>query len=108
MGAGSEAVAEMMVVYSIAPCFFRVSASCTTVDRFCPMNKAYWMLKVLVDFYQRTQTALETGISLEQVLRLPVIAHIARMKERPMGETEEALKTLMERVRFSFAELGVD
>jgi len=78
------------------------------VDRFCPMNKAYWMLKLVVDFYQRTQTALEAGISLEQVLRLPVIAHIARMKERPLDETEEALKTLMERVRFSFGEMGVD
>ncbi len=36
-GAGSDAVAEMMVVYSIAPCLRNVSATRATVERFCPM-----------------------------------------------------------------------
>jgi hypothetical protein len=37
MAAGSEAVAAITVVYSIAPCFLRVSTTCTTVERFWPM-----------------------------------------------------------------------
>ena len=36
-GAGSEAVAEMIVVYSMAPCLRRVSATSATVERFCPI-----------------------------------------------------------------------
>jgi V/A-type H+-transporting ATPase subunit A len=78
------------------------------VDRFCPLNKAYWMLKAVLDFYHRTQAALEAGVSLEQVIGLPVLAHIARMKERQVDGAEEAIKVIMDRIRFSFAELGVE
>ncbi len=78
------------------------------VDRFCPMMKAYWMLKAVLDFYHRALAALETGVPLEQVTGLPVIAQIARMKELPVDEAEGAIKSIMERVRFSFAELGVE
>jgi V/A-type H+-transporting ATPase subunit A len=78
------------------------------MDRFCPMNKAYWMLKAVLDFYHHTQAALEAGVPLEQVTGLPVINHIARMKELQVDEAEAAIKTIMDRVRFSFAELGVE
>jgi V/A-type H+-transporting ATPase subunit A len=86
---------------------FLQQSSYHPVDRFCPMNKAYWMLKVVLDFYHRTQAALEAGISLEQVTSLPVIAQIARMKEHQADEAEEAIKALLSRVQLSFAELGV-
>jgi V/A-type H+-transporting ATPase subunit A len=78
------------------------------VDRFCPMNKTYWMLKVVLDFFHRIQAALQADVPLEQVTSLPVIADIARMKELQVDEAEEAIKALMDRVRFSFAELGVE
>jgi len=78
------------------------------VDRFCPMNKAYWMLKAILDFYHRTQAALEADVPLDKVTGLPVIAQIARMKERPVDEFEDGIKAIMDRVRFSFAELGVE
>jgi V/A-type H+/Na+-transporting ATPase subunit A len=86
---------------------FLQQSSYHPVDRFCPMNKAYWMLKVVMDFHRRTQAALEADIPLERVTDLPVIAQIARMKERPVDEAEEAIKALLDRVRLSFAELGV-
>ncbi|MBN1146160.1 MAG: V-type ATP synthase subunit A [Anaerolineales bacterium] len=78
------------------------------VDRFCPLNKAYWMLKAIMDFHHRTQAALEANIPLEQVTGLPVVDRIARMKELQVGEAEQAIKALMDRIRFSFAELGID
>lgn len=78
------------------------------VDRFCPMNKSYWMLKAVLDFYHRALAALEADVPLEKVISLPVISHIARMKELQVDEAEEAIKALMDRIRFSFAELGVE
>jgi V/A-type H+-transporting ATPase subunit A len=78
------------------------------VDRFCSMDKAYWMLKVIMDFYYRTEAALEAGVALEQATGLPVVVEIARMKELPVNETVEKLESLLDRVRLGFAELGVN
>jgi len=78
------------------------------VDRFCPLNKAYWMLKAIMDYHHRTQAALEAGIPLKQVVSLPVVDALARMKELHVDEAVNAIKTIMDRVRFSFAELGVE
>jgi hypothetical protein len=61
-----------------------------------------------MDFYFRTQSALEKKVSLAQISGLPVVADIARMKELEAIEAESMIKSIMDRVRFSFAELGVD
>jgi len=78
------------------------------VDRYCPMNKAYWMLKAILDFYHRAQAALELQVTLEQISALGVIANIARMKELPVDQAAGSIQALMDRVQHSFGELGVD
>ena len=78
------------------------------IDRFCPVGKAHWMLKTCMDFYHYTQTALEAEIPLERVTSLSVINAIARMKELPVETAEKEIQTIMDRVRFSFAEMGVE
>jgi len=77
------------------------------VDRYCPIHKAYWMLKSIMDFYHRTQAALEAKIPLERVTALPVVSDIARMKEFQVENAEKEIKSIMDRVQFSFADLGV-
>jgi len=86
---------------------FLQQSSYHPLDRFCPLNKTYWMLKVILEFYHDTQAAVDADISLEQVLNLAVVGKIARMKESPVDEVEEAIKAILDRVHFSFAELGV-
>lgn len=78
------------------------------VDRYCTIHKAYWMLKTIMEFYHRTQAALEAKIPLERVTALPVVSDIARMKEIPVDAAEKEIRAIMDRVGFSFAELGVD
>lgn len=78
------------------------------IDRFCPMEKARWMLEAIMDFYNRTQSALELGVALNDVIALPVVSEMARMKELPVEESEEEIKALMGRARLSFAEWGVN
>jgi V/A-type H+-transporting ATPase subunit A len=78
------------------------------IDRFCPVGKAHWMLKTCMDFYHYTQSALEAEIPLERVTSLPVVSDIARMKELPVEKAEKEIQSIMDRVRFSFAEIGVE
>jgi len=78
------------------------------IDRYCPIGKAHWMLKTCMDFYHYTQSALEAEIPLERVTSLPVVNDIARMKELPVETAEKEVQTIMDRVRFSFAEMGVE
>jgi V/A-type H+-transporting ATPase subunit A len=76
-----------------------------SVDRFCPITKAYWMLKVIMDFHRRTQSSLKEGVPLEQVTALPVISDIARMKEIEIEESEDEIRGIMDRVRIAFEEM---
>ena len=78
------------------------------VDRYCSIQKAYWMLKTIMDFYRRTQSALEAKVPLERVTTLPVIADIARMKELEVETSGKEIQTIMDRVQYSFADLGVN
>jgi V/A-type H+-transporting ATPase subunit A len=51
------------------------------VDSFCPLEKQYWMLKVILRFYERIGEAMEKGVALNKLLKLPLKSEIGRMKE---------------------------
>lgn len=78
------------------------------VDRYCPIHKAYWMLKALMEFHHYTQKALIANIPLERIVNLAVVSDLARMKELPPDDAEKAIRALMDRIRFCFAEMGVE
>ncbi|TLM76788.1 MAG: V-type ATP synthase subunit A, partial [Actinobacteria bacterium] len=63
------------------------------VDAYCPPKKAYWMLKVVLAFYDASVAALNRGASLRQILELPFKDRIAGMKTTPH---EEALRMMPE------------
>ncbi|MGD8760128.1 MAG: hypothetical protein PVJ07_07725, partial [Anaerolineales bacterium] len=78
------------------------------VDRFCPMDKAYWMLKAIMDFHGRTMAALQADVALERIASAPVVAEIARIKEITVDKAVKEIQALMKRVELFFAELGVE
>ena len=51
------------------------------IDSFCPLDKQYWMLKVILTFYDRISDAMNKGVALNKILKLPLKAEIGRMKE---------------------------
>jgi V/A-type H+-transporting ATPase subunit A len=63
------------------------------IDSFCPLEKQYWMLKTILAFHDALTEALGKGVSLQQVLDLPVKTAIARMKEQ---EELDTIKGLMD------------
>jgi len=51
------------------------------VDSFCSLEKQYWMLRVILSFYDRLDLAMGKGVPLAKLLKLPVKTEIGRMKE---------------------------
>jgi V/A-type H+-transporting ATPase subunit A len=63
------------------------------VDAYCPPKKAYWILKIIMAFYDASVAALNRGVSLRQVLELPIRDTVAGLKTTPH---EEAVKFMQE------------
>ncbi|KQC04331.1 MAG: ATP synthase subunit A [Methanoculleus sp. SDB] len=72
------------------------------VDSFCPLDKQYWMLKVILAYYDAIAKAMNSGTSLRNLVNLPVKTEIARMKERGdvneikaiLGQIDENISTV--------------
>jgi len=75
------------------------------IDSFCPLEKQYWMLKVILTFYDRTSEAMGRGVALNKILKLPLKAEIGRMKEH--AEVER-IKSIIDEINKSMATLAVE
>ncbi|HPP78520.1 V-type ATP synthase subunit A [Methanospirillum sp.] len=60
-------------------------------DSFCPLEKQYWMLKVIIWYYDAIRAALRRGVPLRSLLQIPARSEIARMKEQKDLERLKAL-----------------
>jgi V/A-type H+-transporting ATPase subunit A len=101
----AEAQREVLAVARMLREDFLQQSAYHQVDRFCPLTKAYWMLRVILEFHHRAAAALEAGVTLERLSALPLIAEIARVKTLPVAEAEAKLKELIERLESEFARL---
>jgi V/A-type H+-transporting ATPase subunit A len=81
--------------------FFHQSAY-HPVDRFCPLDKAYWMLKAILALHHQTEDALQVGVDLETIASFPQVAEIARMKEIEIDRAVEEIQALIARTQASF------
>lgn len=75
------------------------------VDRYCPPEKAYRMLRVMITFHRLARKAMEMGADLDRITGLPVVAEIGQMKDVRPEDAEEALKTLENEVQQAFESL---
>jgi V/A-type H+-transporting ATPase subunit A len=75
------------------------------IDAFCPLDKSYWMLKVILHFHEAAQEALQKGVTLEELENAVVLQRIARMKELPHDRAVERLQFLMEEIDTEFTRM---
>jgi V/A-type H+-transporting ATPase subunit A len=72
------------------------------VDAYCPPKKGYWILRTIMAFYDAAVGALNRGVSLRQVLELPIRDNIAGLKTTPHEEAithmQEYVGTLAEEI----------
>jgi V/A-type H+-transporting ATPase subunit A len=72
-------------------------------DSFCPVEKQYMMLRVIMTYFEHVNVAMGRGVTLRQVQALPIRAGIGRMKDvqdteaiRAMvGDIEQQLSNLV-------------
>ena len=79
-------------------------------DAFSPLPKTYWMLKVILIFYEHVAAALADAIPLSQILQPAILDQIGRIKEWNADDAAaraDALLTEMERV-FNVVQSGRD
>ncbi|NYT05025.1 MAG: V-type ATP synthase subunit A [Methanomicrobiales archaeon] len=75
------------------------------VDSFCPLDKQYWMLSVILYYYDALAAGLNRGVSSRQLLDLPVRTDIARMKEL---SDVAAIKAIIDDIDRSIYTVGVE
>ncbi|MBI9045743.1 MAG: V-type ATP synthase subunit A [Anaerolineaceae bacterium] len=75
-------------------------------DHFCPLEKGYWMMKVILTFHEEAKTALTRGLNMDVITQLPVIHQIGRMKEIPHDTAVSKLKDLIKKIKMNFHETG--
>ncbi len=101
----AEAQREVLAVARMLREDFLQQSAYHEIDRFCPLPKAYWMLRVILEFHRRAASGLEAGVSLERITALSVVAEIARMREWPTAQAQDKLKVLLRRIESEFADL---
>jgi len=73
--------------------YFLLQSAFHPVDMYCPIEKTYHMLRLILKFYERAKLAVELKVPLVQVLSLGVREDLVRMKIlRPEGFDEVSLE----------------
>jgi len=75
------------------------------IDSYCPTEKAYYMLLIILKFYHQMRILVEQGIPLTQILALPVKETIARMKIQPVEAFAKIAEEIGEEVDQAFIKL---
>lgn len=75
------------------------------VDTYCSPSKQYGMLKTIVLFQKEATTALERGVSSQDVIALPIKEEMGRMKFVPEDEFPAKVKEIQETIIKQCSEL---
>ncbi len=68
-------------------------------DTYTSLPKQYRMIRLILTFYTEAQRAMQVGISLDKLLKLPVRVEIARAKYLPEHDLETAFGTIENHIR---------
>ncbi|MFQ5762008.1 MAG: V-type ATP synthase subunit A [Candidatus Bathyarchaeia archaeon] len=84
---------------------FLMQSAFHSIDSYCSMQKSYVMLKVILDFYDAMRKAAERGVLIKDILGLPILEDIARMKLVPSEEMEKTGKDMAAKLTEQFNSL---
>ena len=76
------------------------------VDAFCPLDKSYWMMKVILHFHEAAQEAMKHGVGLQDLENAQVLQKIARMKELKLDNAVQRLQYLMSDIDNEVSRIG--
>ncbi|PLJ77233.1 V-type ATP synthase subunit A [Infirmifilum sp. SLHALR2] len=73
-------------------------------DIFCKPEKQYWLLKMMIDFFDKAYELIKKRVSIEEITKLPEVYEMMRVKEDERGL--EAVKELYNRVMAKLDEIA--
>jgi V/A-type H+-transporting ATPase subunit A len=73
-------------------------------DVFCKPEKQYWLLKLMMDFFDKSYELIRRRVSIEEISKLPEIYEMMRVKEDERGLA--AVKELYDRVMSKLDEIA--
>ena len=65
------------------------------VDTYTPLEKQYTMMSVVLDYYDAANKALERGINIENLVKLPVREAIGRLKYVPAEKVPAEYESIL-------------
>ncbi|RLF98211.1 MAG: V-type ATP synthase subunit A [Thaumarchaeota archaeon] len=65
---------------------FLVQSAFHPIDTFCPPEKQVYMLKVLIEFYEKAERLVKAEVPYVKIRDLPAIPLLERMKEKSKAE----------------------
>lgn len=68
------------------------------VDTYCPIDKTYLMLKVILYFDKKVKEAISNKVPLTEILKLPIREDLARMKLVPYDKIKEAVENIIKKI----------
>jgi V/A-type H+-transporting ATPase subunit A len=85
--------------------FFLLQNSFHPIDVYCPMEKTYQMLRLLLKFSAEAKKAVDLGVSLEKILALGVREDLGRMKIIRYSEFSEMSSIIDKKMDVQFDNL---
>ena len=74
-------------------------------DAFCPPEKTYWLLKVILTFYDYLAAALHRAVPLERALAPDILDRLARLREWPPETAAGRAQELLKQIQTTFSEM---
>jgi len=76
------------------------------IDASCSLEKQLNMFRCIIAYYHEGSKALERGVSIEEIVQLPLQEPISRMKEIPEAEFEKRSQEIIDLVQKEFGALA--
>ncbi|MBN1673381.1 MAG: V-type ATP synthase subunit A [Kiritimatiellae bacterium] len=81
---------------------FLQQSAFSEVDGYCPVEKQLAMIDIILTFHERALKASQAGRPVHQILAMPVVEEIHRMKEAVPGGEPARLDELKQRIETAF------
>ena len=85
--------------------YFLLQSAFHPVDMYCPIDKTYRMLRLILKFYEKSRQAVNSGVPLSNVLSLGVREDLARMKIIRAEEFDKMSAKINEKIDKEFGQL---
>ncbi len=84
---------------------FLTQSALHEIDTYCPIEKTYRMLRIIISFSKKMAEAVGMGVSVRRILEFSCLDNIARMKIAPWDSYEKTMDAIENKLEAEFKAL---